>query len=426
MTDKVSADLTGPELPPERSPEEPERVILAGVCSSSLNETVESLDELEELAVSAGAVPAGRLIQNLEHINPGSYLGSGKIRELQTLVWQTRADAVICDDELSPAQLGTLVEQLDCAVLDRTLLILDIFAQRAVTREGKIQVELAQLSYKLTHLSGLGKSLSRQGGGIGTRGPGEKKLESDRRRIRNRITALKRELAEVERHREVLRSARRDGAGFSAALVGYTNAGKSTLLNRLTGAGVYTMDRLFATLDPTTRSLSSPDGMEIMLTDTVGFIRKLPHHLIDAFKSTLEEALYADVIIHVVDSVNPRMEEQMQVVYETLDSLGITGKPILTAFNKTDLGPVPVRHTDPHADRCLNISAVTGERLEELVTALEEEACRDRILIERKYPYDQAGRVDLIRRYGRLLELEYLPESIRLRAYVSPKIYGQI
>ena len=426
MSEKERENVSGPLLPPERSADEPQRVILAGVCTGSPQEASDSLDELEELAESAGAVVAGRLVQNLEHINPGSYLGKGKIKELQTLVWQTGADAVICDDELSPAQMSGLVEELDCTVLDRTLLILDIFAARAVTREGKIQVELAQLNYRLGHLSGLGKSLSRQGGGIGTRGPGEKKLESDRRRIRNRITSLKRELDEVVRHREVQRSSRLDGAGFSAALVGYTNAGKSTLLNKLTGAGVYTMDRLFATLDPTTRSLSSPDGMEIMITDTVGFIRKLPHHLIDAFKSTLEEAVYADVIIHVVDSVNPRMEEQMQVVYETLDSLGIRGKPILTVYNKTDLTPAPVRRFDPHADCCLNISAATGEGLEELVARLEEEACRDRILIERNYSYAQAGRVDLIRRYGRLLELEYLPESIRLKAYVSPKIYGQI
>ena len=319
-----------------------------------------------------------------------------------------------------------LCDELDCKVLDRTLLILDIFAARAVTREGKIQVELAQLTYRLSHLTGLGKSLSRQGGGIGTRGPGEKKLESDRRRIRNRITSLKRELAQVKKHRAVTRNARLGSAAFSAAIVGYTNAGKSTLLNRLTGSDVYAMDRLFATLDPTTRALHTPEGMEVMLTDTVGFIRKLPHHLIDAFRGTLEEACYADMILHVVDSANPRMEQQMQVVYETLQSLDIKDKPVVTVFNKTDLSAKDRRFKDPLAVRSLQVSALTGEGTDRLVETLEEMACEDLILIERHYRYDQAGRVDLIRKYGKLLELEYRPDEIMLRAYVNPGIYGQI
>ena len=405
---------------------DPERVILVGVCTDDIRETEQSLDELEELAESAGAECVGRLIQNLEHIHPGTYLGSGKIEELRLLALQTGADAVICDDELSPSQMTGLCDELDRKILDRTLLILDIFAARAVTREGKIQVELAQLTYRLSHLTGLGKSLSRQGGGIGTRGPGEKKLESDRRRIRNRITSLKRELAQVKKHRAVTRNARLGSAAFSAAIVGYTNAGKSTLLNRLTGSDVYAMDRLFATLDPTTRALHTPEGMEVMLTDTVGFIRKLPHHLIDAFRGTLEEACYADMILHVVDSANPRMEQQMQVVYETLQSLDIKDKPVVTVFNKTDLSAKDRRFKDPLAVRSLQVSALTGEGTGRLVETLEEMACEDLILIERHYRYDQAGRVDLIRKYGKLLELEYRPDEIMLRAYVNPGIYGQI
>ena len=292
-----------------------ERVILVGVQTDNGEDTFESLQELEELAETAGAVTVGTVIQNREGIHPGTYVGKGKIEEIRTLLSALDANGIICDDELSPAQMNNLERELECKVMDRTLLILDIFAARAKTSEGKIQVELAQLRYRSARLTGLGASLSRLGGGIGTRGPGEKKLETDRRLIRTRISALKEELAQVEIHRTLLRTRRTAGNMKTAAIVGYTNAGKSTLLNTLTGAEVLSEDKLFATLDPTTRALVLPDGQQLLLTDTVGFIRKLPHHLVEAFKSTLEEAKYADYIIHVADASNPQAEMQMHVVY---------------------------------------------------------------------------------------------------------------
>ena len=248
----------------------------------------------------------------------------------------TDATGIICDDELSPAQMNNLEHELECKVMDRTLLILDIFAGRARTSEGKIQVELAQLKYQQTRLTGWGRAMSRLGGGIGTRGPGEKKLEMDRRLIKSRIAQLNRELKDVKKHREVTREQRSRSHIPVAAIVGYTNAGKSTLLNTLTGAGILAEDKLFATLDPTTRDLKLPSGQEILMTDTVGFIRKLPHHLIEAFRSTLEEAKYADIILHVVDASNPQMDEQMYTVYETLQNLGVKDKPVITVFNKID------------------------------------------------------------------------------------------
>ena len=309
-----------------------ERVILIGVQTAAEDNVLDSLDELEELAETAGAVTVGRIIQNREAVHPGTYIGKGKIEEVHSLVYAMDATGVICDDELSPAQLNNLERELDCKVMDRTLLILDIFAARAVTSEGKIQVELAQLRYRSARLVGLRESLSRLGGGIGTRGPGEKKLETDRRLIRTRISALKQDLAQVEKHRELLRTGRARGKVKTAAIVGYTNAGKSTLLNKLTGASVLSEDKLFATLDPTTRILNLKDGQQILLTDTVGFINKLPHHLVEAFKSTLEEAKYADYIIHVVDASNPQAEMQIHVVYETLKELGVLGKKIITLF----------------------------------------------------------------------------------------------
>ena len=305
-----------------------ERVILVGVDTEGGETAERSLDELAELAATAGAEVTGRLIQTRECVHPATYIGRGKLIELKELLWETEATGIICDDELSSTQLGNLEEELDCKVLDRTLLILDIFAARAVSGEGKIQVELAQLKYRQSQLTGAGRAMSRLGGGIGTRGPGEKKLEMDRRLIKNRIAQLNRELREVKRHRELTREQRTKNRIPVVAIVGYTNAGKSTLLNTLTGAGVLQEDQLFATLDPTTRSRKLPSGQEILLTDTVGFIRKLPHHLIDAFKSTLEEAKYADLILHVVDASNPQMDEQMYVVYETLQRLEAMDKPV--------------------------------------------------------------------------------------------------
>ena len=307
-----------------------DRVILIGVQANLGDDMEESLDELGELAATAGAAVAGRIIQNREAVHPGTYIGKGKIEEVKGLLYALNANGVICDDELSPAQMNNLERELECKVMDRTLLILDIFAGRAVSSEGKIQVELAQLRYRAARLVGLRESLSRLGGGIGTRGPGEKKLETDRRLIRTRISALKAELAQVEKHRELIRGKRSRGNLKTAAIVGYTNAGKSTLLNTLTGAGILAEDKLFATLDPTTRSMELPNGEKVLLTDTVGFIRKLPHNLIEAFKSTLEEAKYADIIVHVVDVSNPDYEQQMSTVYATLKQLGVEGKPVIT------------------------------------------------------------------------------------------------
>ena len=403
-----------------------ERVILVGVSTGEGDDTEQSLDELEELAKTAGAVTVGRVIQNREQIHPGTYIGTGKIAEVQQLAYEVEATGIICDDELSPAQLKNLEEELDLKVMDRTLIILDIFASRASTSEGKIQVELAQLKYRQARLVGLGSSLSRLGGGIGTREPGEKKLEMDRRLIKSRIAQLNRELEEVKRHREVARSRRSRQSTAVIAIVGYTNAGKSTLLNTLTGAQVLEEDKLFATLDPTTRILELPSGQEILLTDTVGFIRKLPHHLIDAFRSTLEEAKYADIILHVVDASSPQMDQQMYVVYETLKNLGVTDKKIVTLFNKQDKMTENQPHRDLKAEKTIRISAKWGEGLGEVKQILEDLLNEKNVLIERFYDYRDAGVISLIRKYGQLLEEEYRGDGIYVKAYVPMEIYGAV
>ena len=403
-----------------------ERVILVGVQADDNEDTEKSLDELEELAQTAGAETVGRIIQNREQIHPGTYVGKGKLDEIKNLLWETDATGIICDDELSPAQLGNLQDALDTKVMDRTLIILDIFAERASTNEGKIQVELAQLKYRQSRLVGLGKSLSRLGGGIGTRGPGEKKLEMDRRLIKGRIAQLNRELKDVKRHREVTREQRSRNHIPVIAIVGYTNAGKSTLLNRLTGANVLEEDKLFATLDPTTRGLKLPSGQEVLLTDTVGFIRKLPHHLIEAFKSTLEEAKYADMILHVGDVSNPQMDEQMYTVYETLQNLDVKDKVVITAFNKQDrLTEVPIIR-DFKADHIVNISARTGQGLDALQSVIEQILRERKIEISRTYSYAGAGKIQLIRKYGELLEEEYREDGIFVHAFVPKELYGKI
>ena len=402
-----------------------ERVVLVGVQTGDNDNVEESLDELEELASTAGAVTVGKIIQNREAVHPGTYIGKGKIEEVRALVYAMDATGIICDDELSPAQLNNLERELDCKVMDRTLLILDIFASRAVTSEGKIQVELAQLRYRAARLVGLRESLSRLGGGIGTRGPGEKKLETDRRLIRTRISALKQELSQVEKHRELIRSSRARGNMKTAAIVGYTNAGKSTLLNKLTGSDVLSEDKLFATLDPTTRLLNLNDGQQILLTDTVGFIHKLPHHLVEAFKSTLEEAKYADYIIHVVDSSNPQAEMQMHVVYETLRELGVMGKKIITLFNKQDAPGAAVLR-DFKADYTLRISARTGEGLGDLNDLLEKLLAEEQIYVERLFPYQEAGKIQLIREYGQLISEEYTETGIAVKARVPKEIYPKV
>ena len=417
--------------------EQEERVILVGIALSENDLTDESLDELAELARTAKAAVVGRLVQGREKIHPTTYVGKGKLAELKELIWEREATGIICDDELSSVQLKNLEQELDCKIMDRTLLILDIFAVRAMSGEGKIQVELAQLKYRASRLTGLGASLSRLGGGIGTRGPGEKKLEMDRRLIRERISHLKAELKDVERHRELIRSRREDTPGKVAALVGYTSAGKSSIHNALTNAGIMEDEMLFSTLDTTTRVLPLEENREIFLTDTVGFIRKLPHHLIEAFKSTLEEAKYADVIIHVVDASNPQMDVQMHVVYETLRQLGVEGKPIVTLFNKQDVlaarkaeegaadEALPVMR-DVRADYTIKTSAKTGQGLDELKEALLEILRRDQILIERTYPFAEAGKVQRIRKSGQLLEEEYVEEGVRVKAYVPKEIYGRL
>ncbi len=394
-----------------------ERVILVGVQLEDGDDTEESLDELALLADTAGAQTAGRMIQNRESPHPATYIGTGKVQELKELIWETEATGIICDDELSAVQLSNLSAELDTKVMDRTLVILDIFARHADTREGRLQVELAQLQYRLTRLSGLGTSLSRLGGGIGTRGPGETRLEMDRRRIRDRIAWLKEELKDVERHREVTRHKRTENRVPVAAVVGYTNAGKSTLMNALTGADVLVEDKLFATLDPVTRQLKLPGGENILLTDTVGFIRKLPHHLVEAFRSTLEEARYADFILHVVDASNPQAEAQMHVVYETLKDLGVHDKPVVTLLNKSDR-PDCLNIRDLQADYTLSISAVTGQGLDDCLELLEQLLKELRVYIERTYDYSELGKVALIRRFGQLLSEDYSEEGVSVSGYI--------
>lgn len=408
--------------------QEPERLILIGVCVNngrnlSETETKESLDELEELIKTAGGMVIQKVIQSREKIHPSTYIGKGKIAEVAELAAELGATGVVCDDELSPAQLSNLQQELDIKVMDRTLVILDIFAGRAVTREGKIQVELAQLRYRATRLVGLRSSLSRLGGGIGTRGPGEKKLEIDRRLIRDRISVLKREVEDMKQQRELARKNREKNPVTVVAIVGYTNAGKSTFLNKLTSAGVLEEDKLFATLDPTTRNYKLESGQEILLTDTVGFIRKLPHHLIDAFRSTLEEAKYSDIIIHMVDSSNPQMEAHMKTVYETLDNLGVGDKPVITVFNKQDkLEDESVIFRDSRADYLVNASIKQGKGIDKILQDVEEIIRNSKKYIAKTFSYNDAGKIQYIRKYGELLKEEYTEDGIYVEAYVPAEM----
>ena len=403
-----------------------ERLILVGIDTGKEDAANRSLAELSELAKTAKAAVVGRLIQPRESAHPGTYIGKGKLTELKDLIWETDATGIICDDELTSAQLGNLEEELSCKIIDRTLLILDIFAARAVSGEGKIQVELAQLRYRASRLAGLGRSLSRLGGGIGTRGPGEKKLEMDRRLIRERISRLKKELKDVEKHRELIRTQRKQSGLKVAALVGYTSAGKSSIENVLTNAGILEDAMLFSTLDTTTRSLVLDNTQEILVTDTVGFIRKLPHHLVEAFKSTLEEAKYADIIIHVVDASNPQMDEQMHVVYDTLRQLGAADRPVITLFNKQDKLESAGSYRDFQAEYSIPASAKTGEGLAELKKALLEIVRREQIYVERLYDFSEASKIQLIRSRGQLLSEKYVPEGIEVKAYVPKDIYGKV
>lgn len=403
-----------------------ERVILVGVSEQDGDDTKDSLEELKELVATAGAVTEGMVIQNRERIHPGTYVGTGKVSEIKEMLATTGATGIVCDDELSPAQMKNLEDLLDTKVMDRTLVILDIFAAHASTSEGKIQVELAQLRYSMTRLAGFGRSMSRLGGGIGTRGPGEKKLEMDKRIIRTRISQLKRELAEVKKHREVARGQRMRNHVPVAAIVGYTNAGKSTLLNHLTHAGVLEEDKLFATLDPTTRQLELPGKQQILLTDTVGFIRKLPHHLIEAFKSTLEEAKYADFIIHVVDASNPQADKQMYIVYNTLRELDIRDKKIVTLFNKMDRPEADRELRDFRADHTARISARNDRDLETVKELLAQVLRENKTYMEHVFSYEDAGKIQVIRRQGELLSEEYTPEGIFVKAYIPTEVYDRL
>ena len=403
----------------------PEKVILVCVSSAGSEDPDILLDELAELVETAGGQAVGRVIQNRENASPATYVGKGKIEEIESFAKELGASAVVCDDELSPSQMRNLSEALEpLRVLDRTTVILDIFADHASSNEGKLEVELAQLKYRAARIRSLAGNFDRQYG-LGMRGPGEKKLETDRRLIRERIAVLSNELKNVSRTREVTRTLRSRKSLPLVSIVGYTNAGKSTLLNKLTGSEVLEEDKLFATLDTTIRSYISGTGQEILFSDTVGFIRKLPHHLVEAFKSTLDEAKYADIILQVADASDPEIRAKMRVVRETLGQLGLSDKPVITVFNKCDkLHLADLK--DPDADASLMISAKTGEGLGKLTSEVE------RILSERRHcfngiiPYTHGSLASDIRTRGRLLSEEYIPEGIKISALVPPELAGRL
>lgn len=387
----------------------------------------ETLRELERLVETAGGETVGRIIQRRESPDPSTYIGKGKLEELKTLQMETQATTVIFDDQLSPAQQRNLESTLEVKVLDRTALILDIFAQRARSHEGQLQVELAQMRYILPRLGGKGLVMSRLGGGIGTRGPGETKLEVDRRRIRSKIHDIEEEIKEVCEQRAVHRSRRVQSGLPCVAIVGYTNAGKSTLLNRLTDAGVFVEDKLFATLDPTIRMLVLPSGRKLLLADTVGFIRKLPHALIAAFRATLEEVIYADVLMHVIDAGAQDWQEQSAAVYEVLKELGASDKPIITVMNKTDSLSGHARYQKLlWKSGSVGLSAKDGTGLESLFEALDEVLSHlnhsETLLI----PYDESGLINLLYEQAVVQNKEYKPEGIEVRALLTPAIAGQL
>ena len=401
-----------------------ERVILVAVemddrRSRSAMETEACLDELEELIKTAGATAVARTIQKRERIHPGHYLGTGKIEELKTMLAAYDATGIVCDDELSPAQMKNLEQMLGTKVMDRTMVILDIFAARALSGEGKIQVELAQLKYRLSRLVGIGASMARLGGGIGTRGPGETKLETDRRYIKERIAELNREAQDIRTHRELLRNQRSKKGTPVISLVGYTNAGKSTILNYLSDAGVLAENKLFATLDTTTRKVELPGGSEIFLTDTVGFIQKLPHHLVQAFRATLEELQYADILLHVVDASNPNRAEHMKVVYETLKSLGCEDTPVITVFNKMDNDvelPLPM---DTMARDIVQVSAWKGDGMDTLLERIEKLLQSFRKSMTALLPYTEGSLLGWVHGRCEIIREEHTAEGVLLEVYVD-------
>ncbi len=378
-----------------------------------------SLDELAELAHTAGAVVAGRITQRLPSSNPATVVGVGKLQEIKALAAEKGAELVIFDQEMSASQLKNVENETGLTVIDRTMLILDIFAQRARSREGRLQVELAQQKYILPRLIGLGNTLSRLGGGIGTRGPGESKLETDRRHIRRRIENLTQELKLLEKRRSILRNRRKKDELQTVAIVGYTNMGKSTLLNALTRSEVLAENKLFATLDPTSRGLELPDGRTVLLVDTVGLIRRLPHHLIEAFHSTLEEAVSADLILNVCDASSPDASEQLSVTEKLLEELGVKGTPIITVFNKSDKLPEPVVPFRPDS---ISISALTSEGLEELkeMIARKLPGIRQKMLL--KLPYERGALAGELREAGGILKEEFTEDGIFIEALVDQKL----
>ena len=399
-----------------------QRAILVAVDLGEYDVEV-SLEELEQLAQTAGAEVIAKVSQKRQAMDTATVIGAGKLREVADFCKDQQIDLMIFDHELSATQLRNIEKETGCDVVDRTTLILDIFAQRAHTKEGRLQVELAQLKYRLPRLSGLGKSLSRLGGGIGTRGPGETKLESDRRHIRRRIEHLTEELESLKKRRNHLRSRRRKDGIQTAAIVGYTNVGKSTLLNRLTDAGVLAQDKLFATLDPTARRLTLPDGRNILLIDTVGFVRRLPHQLVEAFRSTLEEALYADVLLNVCDYSSEVAEEQLAVTTELLKDLGVVDTSIITVFNKCDkvLQLVPEKSTE----KTVYLSAKTGEGLDALLEAIQKNLELTQRKLQLFLPFEEGSLLHEIRREGKILAEEYTPQGIAVTALVDKRLFGK-
>ena len=409
---------------------EPEKAVLAGLAADSMDprdrSTEESLDELEALLETAGGVCLGRTLQNRHTPEPRTFIGEGKVGELKELAKLHECTLAVFDNELSPSQMRALAEDLEIRVIDRSSLILDIFAGRARTREGRLQVELAQYKYLLPRLTGMWKHLTSQTGTsapIGTRGPGETQLESDRRHIRRKIQKLEEELDDVIRTRDTQRRLREKNNVPVVALVGYTNAGKSTLLNTLTGAGIQAENRLFDTLDTTTRRLTVSDTQEALLSDTVGFIRKLPHHLINAFKATLEELKYADLIVHVIDASNPEREEHTRVVDELITELGADTIPRLEVYNKCDIFTDDIRG---HGADKVEISAKTGQGIEALLAKIEEmlETSKKKVLL--RLPYDKAGLVETLHREGAVRDTKYLEDCIEIEAVINPELYGRM
>lgn len=409
--------------------ERKERVIIAGVhrgLADALPDTTEeSLLELGELVKTAGGEVVGEVIQNKSELEAATYMGMGKLEELKAAVQTLEADAVVFDDELSPVQTRNISDFLEIKVLDRSLLILDIFAMRAKTGEGKLQVELAQLKYTLPRLRGLGVQMSRTGAGIGTRGPGETRLESDRRHIRKRISSLEEEIRELKKHRGLIRGRRKKDGVITAALVGYTNAGKSTLLNTLTNADVFAEDKLFATLDPTSRSLTLEDNRYILLVDTVGFIRKLPHHLIEAFKSTLEEAVVADILIHVMDASSPELDNQTAVVESVLKDIGASGKPVIGVYNKCDkITAEPVARLS--YDKNVFISAKNGVNIDALIRAIADVAPGKKRRIRACIPYSEGALVDELHRNQKVESEEYAESGTVMDLMIDSAMYERI